>query len=50
MATTTGSLVRNSGAGDCSPFIGRLHVSLAQVSISGCDDLCLNAYVTLCSF
>lgn len=49
MATTTGYLVRSSGAGDCSSLIGRLHVSLARVSISGCDDLCLNSDVTLCS-
>jgi hypothetical protein len=33
MATTTGYLVRSSGAGDYSPLIGRLHESLAQVSI-----------------
>jgi hypothetical protein len=30
MAITTGYLVRSSGAGDCSPLIGRLHVSLGQ--------------------
>ena len=49
MATTTGYLVRSSGVGDYSLLIDRLHVSLVQVSISGCDDLCLNSHVTLCS-
>ena len=33
MATTTGSLVRSSGAGDYSPLIARLHEFLAQVRI-----------------